>query len=242
MVHTRNWYSSSNRLEFKAIACKVGDLNPSWFFISQKETHLSEERASVLMVYSLKVVQSGQLLIRDIIKNADIHPSFSFPTATTQSLYICKCRQAYTPAGQGKKTTGRTPSWAEISCATTSHTLHPEASNPPHFHQPNQLHIWGFLHHLGLKAWTHFFHVSLPGWRNPSPRGLKRWGLPSAGTGTCLESSFSDSALSIQMSGYTTAPVKKESNLVGERKAHSKRSSLHLRNFPNFIKQIRRVH
>lgn len=57
VVHTRSLYPSSHRLVFKANACKVGDSKPSSvFFIFQKESHLSEERVSVLMVYSLKVV------------------------------------------------------------------------------------------------------------------------------------------------------------------------------------------
>lgn len=88
---------------------------------------------------------------------------------------------------------------------------------------------------LGLRDYTYFFHVSLPSRRNPSPRGLKRWGLPSFGTGTWLKSSFSDSALSIQTSGYTSATVKKEDNLVWKREKHSKILSLHPRNFQDFI-------
>lgn len=109
VVHTRNWYPSSNRLVFKENACKVGVLNTSSVFSPLRRKHLSEERVSVLMICSLTVAQFGQFLIRSIIQNVDIHPSFSFPTATTQSLYICKCRWTCSSAGQGKKRTGIFP-------------------------------------------------------------------------------------------------------------------------------------
>lgn len=157
------------------------------------------------MVYSLKVAQFGQLLIRIIIQNVDIHPSFSFPTATTQSLYICKCRWTCSSAGQGKKRTGRFPAVQKQMCYNISHSA--SRGDPPHFHHPNLFQVWGFLHHLRTQG----LHIFLP-WVTVLQKGIGTW----------LESSFSYSALSIQMSGYTPALVKKEGNLLRKKRTFQK--------------------
>lgn len=95
-----------------------------------------------------------------------------------------------------------------------------------------------FLHHFQ----THRLHMFLPYCHSPA-EGIPVAGdcrdgqsLPSGnGTGPWLGSSLSNSAPSIQKSGYSTASAKKEDNLGPKRQKHCKTTSLHPRNCQDSI-------
>lgn len=235
VVHTRNFYPSSHMLVFKANACKVGDSKPSSFFYLSEGN--SPFRRGVFCAHGLFFEGClGWAVVNQSHNSEWWYPPFIFfaycnntKPSHTQVWMLLQSHWTGKEKDREDSQLCRNILWYNI------YTLHPQASHPPHFHQPNPFQVWGFSIIFALKDFTTFFHVSLPSRRNPSPWGLMRQGLPSAGSGTWLGSHFSDSVLGIQMSGYTPAPVKKEDNLIRKREEHYRRSSLHLRNFQDFI-------
>lgn len=61
------------------MSCSAREFHSSW------ESHFSEKLISMFMVYSYKVLQSGYLLIRDLIQKPNVYPSFSLPTTILES-------------------------------------------------------------------------------------------------------------------------------------------------------------